>query len=301
MKKMLFAAVLLALTVACSGPKHDGYTINGTLTGITEGQIILSNMSRSEVITDTAEIKDGKFTFIGKVTTPENYMLTIDGKRIHLFLDNSTITINGNIDSLQKAEVKGSKLGEEIKAMSDKKNALQKAFAEKHHTDEMMKEYRDPATTAERKKEIEETFNSLRSEQGALYKEINAIDSIYMAQNPTSPYTAMLLSGKVNDYLEKTDELSAMVDSMAVAPALAGNRYVKEMQEAVKTIKSVAVGQQAPDFTQNDPDGKPITFSDVYKKNKITMIDFWASWCGPCRAFYPTLVKIYNKYNKKGF
>ena len=60
------------------------------------------------------------------------------------------------------------------------------------------------------------------------------------------------------------------------------------------------VGAVAPDFVQNDPEGNPVRFSDIYSKNKVTMIDFWASWCGPCRAFNPDLVKIYKQYHRKG-
>ncbi|MCF0165844.1 MAG: TlpA family protein disulfide reductase [Bacteroidales bacterium] len=54
------------------------------------------------------------------------------------------------------------------------------------------------------------------------------------------------------------------------------------------------------DFTLSSPDGKDVTLSKIYPSNKLTMIDFWASWCGPCRRFNPTLVKIYEKYHSKG-
>ena len=74
-----------------------------------------------------------------------------------------------------------------------------------------------------------------------------------------------------------------------------------EIKRVIALVKSLQPGEQAPDFEQNDPDGKPIKFSDIYSKNKVTMIDFWASWCGPCRQFNPDLVKIYKKYHKKGF
>jgi peroxiredoxin len=66
-------------------------------------------------------------------------------------------------------------------------------------------------------------------------------------------------------------------------------------------MKTVSVGKTAPDFTMNDPDGKPVKFSDVYSKNKYTLIDFWAAWCGPCRQENPNVVEVYTAYKDKGF
>ena len=73
------------------------------------------------------------------------------------------------------------------------------------------------------------------------------------------------------------------------------------LNERIELLKKVAVGQIAPDFTQNDPDGNPVKFSDIYSKNEITLLDFWAGWCQPCRAENPNVVAVYNDYKNKGF
>jgi peroxiredoxin len=67
----------------------------------------------------------------------------------------------------------------------------------------------------------------------------------------------------------------------------------------IEEQKKTAVGVVAPDFTMNDPDGKPIQLSSL--RGKVVMIDFWASWCAPCRQENPNVVKLYNQYHDKGF
>ena len=76
---------------------------------------------------------------------------------------------------------------------------------------------------------------------------------------------------------------------------------IKGLKERVTVLKTVAIGQKAPDFTQNDVNDKPIALSSKIGKSKLLLIDFWASWCGPCRAENPNVVKIYNLYKTKGF
>ncbi|PWB27150.1 TlpA disulfide reductase family protein [Flavobacterium sp. HTF] len=75
--------------------------------------------------------------------------------------------------------------------------------------------------------------------------------------------------------------------------------YVKELKELVTVLSGLAVGKKAPDFTANNPDGKPVRFSENLKG--YTLIDFWASWCGPCRKENPNIVAAYKEFHDKGF
>jgi thiol-disulfide isomerase/thioredoxin len=84
-------------------------------------------------------------------------------------------------------------------------------------------------------------------------------------------------------------------------PKFANNRYLISAQNGVSALKNLQPGAVVPDFTLNDLDGNPVTLSNVYPNYKVTMIDFWAGWCGPCRRFNPYLVELYNKYKDHGF
>ncbi|MDA3820388.1 MAG: TlpA disulfide reductase family protein, partial [Candidatus Delongbacteria bacterium] len=76
---------------------------------------------------------------------------------------------------------------------------------------------------------------------------------------------------------------------------------IQALKERIAKQKTVAVGQKAPDFTMNDTEGNPITFSDVYSQHEYTLLDFWAAWCGPCRRENPNVVAVYNDYKDDGF
>ena len=96
--------------------------------------------------------------------------------------------------------------------------------------------------------------------------------------------------------MEQLDSLLNILDpKMAVVPTII------DLRERVELLKKLAVGKIAPDFVMNDPDGNPVKFSDVYSKNEVTLLDFWAAWCGPCRAENPNVVAVFNDYKDKGF
>jgi peroxiredoxin len=82
-------------------------------------------------------------------------------------------------------------------------------------------------------------------------------------------------------------------------PSLAQTQYVKLLKELPAVLRSTAIGAKAPDFALPSPDGKVLRLSDHF--GKYLLLDFWASWCGPCRKENPNIVRVFNKYKEKGF
>ena len=100
-------------------------------------------------------------------------------------------------------------------------------------------------------------------------------------------------------YGMEADEIQGYLSKFS--PEVMKSSSAKALAERVTVLQSVAVGKTAPDFTQNDSIGSPVKLSDVYSKHQYTLIDFWASWCGPCRAENPNVVAVWKEFNGKGF
>ncbi|MDR2362008.1 MAG: AhpC/TSA family protein [Prevotellaceae bacterium] len=290
MKKMLFAATI-TLMAACT--PIDGYVIKGTIDGLKTGVVVLRNFSHDNPIAETTDIKNGKFVFTGKVTTPEPYYLNIEGQegRLNFFLDNGEITLRTSIDSPYKMTLHGPATTLFAKSIDDVERTFYDAWP--YDNQALVTEFQDAATSPERKSEIIRIVEDAEEHVADVQKKMSLE---YAESHPISPYTAYIL----HQYIENLSIEELEIYLSALQQAHPDNRFVQDLAVVVPTIKATTEGQIAPDFTQHNPDGQPLTFSTIYTKNKLTMIDFWASWCGPCRRFNPILVALYKKYHSKG-
>lgn len=280
----LFAAGTLALAACSSDP---AYKISGTVEGIADGETIyLQEAKGRELIKlDSAVVANGAFTFIGRQDAAVNRYITYtpaEGKRImaDFFLENGNITValgeeskiagTPNNDIYQAYKTESAALNKEIKAMYEKGKA-----------EDM---------TDEQKAEMEKTLEGLYNKQNDLI--YNTIDA-----NITNPVGIHLWPG--NSYSMELEQLQALA---AKVPAeYQSNERIAKLLQRIEVLAKTAVGQKFTDFTLPDPEGNPVKLSDIIAKNKYTLIDFWASWCGPCRREMPNVIAAYNEYNKKGF
>ncbi|GHV72509.1 thiol:disulfide interchange protein [Bacteroidia bacterium] len=296
MKKIIFIFVVAATVFTACVNTPKGYTVQGTVADVPEGSAVLTGNLDGEKIADTVQIKDGKFTFLGSVTTPQLISLTIvdNPGAARFYLDNSVITVDiANVAEISKATAVGSKDGETYAQLTSSIKSLETSI--KAELEPFETQLQDKSLSAAKQKELNAIMETKYEEYEA---KVAQLQKEFIAANPSAPATLILHAQKLAYYSD--DEIKTVVENINARPEFKNNGYLKLINAFWDNARNLQIGAIV-DFTQNDPNGNPVTFSDVYKKHTLTMIDFWASWCGPCRRFNPTLLKIYEKYHKQGF
>ena len=295
MKKLFILAVATFAALSCT-EKKAGYTV--TVNTEDEGftSFILTNRDKENPVADTAAVVDKKAVFTGNVEGFDirSIMGVKEGEEpvqiARFFLENADYTISFTPDGNHfhsTIESNGP-----IQMEKDSLENLIKAAYGETDMDALEKEYM--AGDAKVK-------DSIWAIVQPLLQKGEEVENEYYANNPLSVLTMEEAYSAIRYSQISLDSAKKVIERYAAVPVVAGTRLMKNMQKEYDKRESLAPGNQAPDFTLNDPDGNPVTFSEVYPKNKVTMVDFWASWCGPCRRFNPTLTQIYAKYSKKGF
>lgn len=286
MKKVLILIAVVGL-FACS-QKDKGFEITVNLIGA-NGQVLLEKIESSQWIpVDTATIVDGTAVLKGKVVVPEDHYLSVVGQqgKMILFVENTAMKVTGDVSNLELAVVEGSQTHQEYHQVNTRIQEI---------GDEYMALYREARETAAAGDDVKAA--ELMQQVEILFESTNDLQADFIKNNPAS-FAAPYFLSRVQYGMELND-LDNLVGSLD--PKLNEVPTIIALKERIEKLKTVAEGQIAPDFTMNDPAGNPVRFSDVYKQNEYTLLDFWAAWCGPCRAENPNVVAVYNEFKDKGF
>ena len=285
-----FLAILLTSIIVSCTTDSNTYTITGEATGFEDNTpIYVYTIENSQPkVLDTLLVTKGKF--FGEYAKSEestvNYFYVEKPKANLLFFpENENMQVTIYKDSIQSSFVKGgvqndqhTEFTRKIRGFNDTKKDNMKRFNEaRSQRDEIL-------------------IQQIRNENTKLLAEESAYKKEFVKSHNNSLFSIMLLSEMMTKREFTPKEVTEIIEKFS--PKMAASSLTSDLKKAVSKMAQAEVGSVAPQFSAATPQGGPMSLNDAL--GKYTIIDFWASWCRPCRAENPNVVRVYNKYHDKG-
>ena len=293
MKKIILISSLALLGIACNQLKDNEFVIIGDALGVENGKKVFVEIQTETgtLAKDTAIVTDGKFELQGFTKGIDLGFIRIENEQINLpiILEEGKIKVTIVKDSLHKSTLGGTNNNDKFQKFNTESRAISEKVAkfEKDNSSVMQKAQMSNDTV---------TINKLMKDYKKFQDEMNEYSKKFIKENNDAYLSVLLLENflmrqyftpeEVKGYFEKLDK------------ELLETKSAKNIKKVLDSMSDISIGKSAPNFSAPSPDGKTISLKESL--GKVTIIDFWASWCGPCRAENPNVVAMYNELHDQG-
>jgi len=291
----LSVATLLVLFNLPAIAQQQSFRIEGKFSNWqNRGPVVLQYIQNNAVKADTAEVKNGKFLFKGKLDSPVRAAIysiaAVQGQtkdNTSFYLDKGKVSLKGT-DSLKTAIVLGSLLTREGKLLDEQTAPILKELLA----------IRLKAAELAKDEQHKEELNALNTPYKDFIDTLSKTKVQFIRTHPQSYLSVLTLSEYTGGAID-TDFVEPLWNGLSTP--LKETPLAKDIANKVAVAKRVRIGATMPNFTSLDTLRQELSLQEVVKKGKVTLVDFWASWCAPCRKENPNIVKAYNTFHNKGF
>lgn len=315
MKNFSCMAIMGLMAMACtSQPVVDGYVLKGHIEGLPDGthvQLVPVSHDSELPFADTTVV-NGQFVFTGKMEEPRAFHLLVKdayGSR-NLMLENTQMEVTGKLVAKKEADggvsynlsslsVKGSPLSARYDSLLSARTYMDSLYALNARKFAAF----DSLMLAAYQAKDQAKIQALRQSEGGKAKAaadkafFSTVDSLYrqVVMTNKDSFWGPLMMISFTTYLSEDMKPWYEAFSPAAQQSYYGQKVKEELYPAGKE------GTVVPDFKVKDKTGKEVSLSELRQGKKYVLIDFWASWCNPCRKEIPNLKKLYAQYSGKGF